>query len=362
MKTVLFVYRGHFSYLPPFQALVDTLLSNGGYKLKVICSEEEPDMDEAYKHPNLEFIHYYSLAPSISFVSKVRNRIKSTYVFKSKVKHDLDTLKYDILWIVHERTASVLGKILANRKYILTSYELRDHSEPRLMKLLFEPMRNAKVNIQCEYNRAWIARMIYRLKHTPIVMPNKPFYHPRHKSETTDMIKNDDKKIIMYQGVLTRERNLDGMCAAISALDGFKLVLLGKETEYSRELQQKYDGVEFPGFVKSPSHLKLTSKAYIGLVTYNPLDLDCVYCAPNKIWEFSGFGIPMICNEIPGLQYSVEANSCGICTDTDNPVSIVDAIMKIDANYNEYSENANKMYDSINLLEVVNHVIDMYNS
>lgn len=45
-RTILFVYKGHFSYLPPFQALVEALLSTKKYKLKVICSEEEPDMDE----------------------------------------------------------------------------------------------------------------------------------------------------------------------------------------------------------------------------------------------------------------------------------------------------------------------------
>lgn len=48
-RTILFVYKGHFSYLPPFQALVEALLSTKKYKLKVICSEEEPDMDECIR-------------------------------------------------------------------------------------------------------------------------------------------------------------------------------------------------------------------------------------------------------------------------------------------------------------------------
>lgn len=252
--------------------------------------------------------------------------------------------------------------ILVGRKYILTSYELRDYSEPELMKPLTRPMRDAKVNIQCEYNRAWIARMLYGLKETPLVIPNKPFYHPTTRNEYTDKITSDGKKIIMYQGVLTKERNVEGMCKAISSLNGFKLVLLGKETEYVKELKSKYSIVEFPGFIKSPAHLKLTSNAYIGLVTYNPLDLDCAYCAPNKIWEFSGFGIPMICNEIPGLEYTVGANKCGVCADTNDPESIVNAIKVIDANYQEYSANARKMYDSIDLVELIHRVIDKYNS
>ena len=107
-RTILFVYKGHFSYLPPFQALVEAAL-------------------------------------------------------KKKVKRDLDSLQYDILWIIHERTAISMRDILVGRKYILTSYELRDYSEPELMKPLTRPMKEAKVNIQCEHNRAWIARILYGL-------------------------------------------------------------------------------------------------------------------------------------------------------------------------------------------------------
>lgn len=98
------------------------------------------------------------------------------------------------------------------------------------------------------------------------------------------------------------------------------------------------------------------------MVTYNPLDLDCAYCAPNKKWEFSGFGIPMICNEIPGLEYTVKANKCGVCTDTDDPSSIVNAIKSIDDNYEEYSANAKIMYNSVNLIELVNQVLEKYYS
>lgn len=231
-KTILFVYKGHFSYLPPFQALVEALLSTKKYRLKVICSEEEPDMDELYNNDDLEFIHYYTLEPRTGFASRVRNHLKTVNLFKKKVKHDLDTLQYDILWIIHERTAVGLNDILKGRKYILSCYEFRDTNEPELHKPLISLCKNATVNVVCEFNRAWISRNSFGLKQTPIVLPNKPFKHPLQRGLANDLLKPSDEKIILYQGIITRERNLDGMCKAISSLKGFKLAFMGKESTY----------------------------------------------------------------------------------------------------------------------------------
>lgn len=360
MKTILFVYRGHFSYLPPFQALIEALLSTNEYKLKVICSEEEPDMDKIYQHNNLEFIHYYTLEPRVGIASRIRNRLKSEKLFRKKVKYDLDTLKYDILWVIHERTAVVLGDILDERKYILTCYEFRDINEPKLHKPLISLCQNAKVNVVCEFNRAWISRNSFRLNKTPIVLPNKPFKHPLQRGLSNELLVPCDKKVILYQGIITRERNLDGMCKAISSLHGYKLVFMGKKTDYYEELKEKYPSIDYIGFAKSPMHLNVTSNAYIGLVTYEPQDINCIYCAPNKIWEYAGFGIPMIANDIPGLVYSVGVNKCGVCTDTDSSDSIVKAVKEIEMNYEEYSHNAKSFYESCNILNIVNQILASY--
>ncbi|KAA6307134.1 hypothetical protein EZS27_041199, partial [termite gut metagenome] len=38
----------------------------------------------------------------------------------------------------------------------------------------------------------------------------------------------------------------------------------------------------------------------IGIVSYAFDDLNHVFCAPNKTWEYTGFGIPMLGNNAPG--------------------------------------------------------------
>ena len=359
-QTILFVYRGHFSYLPPFQSLVESLIATNEYKLKVICSEVEPDMDRLYEHENLEFIHYFALEPRAGIASRFRNRLKNVYLFKKRVKQDLDSLKYDILWIIHECTAVALRDVLKGRNYILSCYEFRDINEPQLHKPLISLCKNAKVNVVCEFNRAWISRNSFGLKKTPFVLPNKPFKHPQRRGLENELLNPTTEKVILYQGIITRERNLDGMCQAISSLNGFKLLFMGKKTDYYEELKAKYPNIEYIGFVKSPKHLNVTSNAYIGLVTYEPQDINCIYCAPNKIWEYAGFGIPMIANNIPGLVYTVGASGCGICTDTDSVDAIVKAVKEIDEHYDEYSRNAIKFNESCDIQNIIAQIIAVY--
>lgn len=39
----------------------------------------------------------------------------------------------------------------------------------------------------------------------------------------------------------------------------------------------------------------------IGLILYKPLDFNTRYCAPNKLYEYWSFGIPVLAPELPGL-------------------------------------------------------------
>ena len=59
--------------------------------------------------------------------------------------------------------------------------------------------------------------------------------------------------------------------------------------------------------------MEITSYARIGINFYRPNCLNKAFCAPNKIYEFSGFGIPIIGNDIPGLKNTIGLNNAGKC-------------------------------------------------
>ena len=360
MKKVLFVSRFRPSTLPPFLALIDVMLNHKEYDIKVIAGEEDPEIDELYKDKSIEFIHYYDRNYSKNPFIRRFQIYKKKAQFYFGVKRDIERINPDLLWVIHEATAIRISRLLT-RPFILSVYELND-TFPQITKKLIPITRKAKVNIACEYNRSQMMKLWYNLPEAPVVLPNKPYTHPRSKNIPTSTIVDQlTDKIILYQGrMYPGERNLEALCEAVSRMKGFVLVLMGHKNAYSQMLIDKYPSVKLIDYIKAPFHLAVTSHAYIGVVTYSYNCLDTIYCAPNKIWEYSGFSIPMIANDIPGLKYTVEAAKSGLCVDTDDPDAIIQAIEKIDRNYDHFKANAIKMYDQCNITEIVENVLNKF--
>ena len=161
----------------------------------------------------------------------------------------------------------------------------------------------------------------------------------------------DDKKVILYQGYIQRNRNLDKICEACSNDDDYKVVLMGKGDEgYLSELKANFPNILHIPFVNPPEHLTITSYAYIAIVKYDYKSLNMIFCAPNKTWEYTGFGIPVLGNEIPGLENTIGKFKAGICTNLDDVDCVKKAISQISNNYDEYSKNAKLYFNSFDVV------------
>lgn len=359
-QRILFIYEGKVCSLPPFMAILDSLSATNEYDITVISSDYEPEIDKLYEAKGINFIHYYKHDKSPNLLLRVYNKIRRELIFRKRVSYDLKHLTYDYLWIIHELTAVKIARSLKNRKYILSTYELRDDNIA-LLKKTQKITQHAKVNVVCEYNRGQIMRCWLKLLHSPIVLPNKPYNHPRSRNIPNPYFINNSKdKVILYQGIIARERNIDVLCDVISELDGYRLVLMGGKSPYLDEILAKYKKVEYIGYVRAPSHLMVTSHADIGIVTYSYDCLDTIYCAPNKIWEYSGFGIPMIGNEVPGLVSTIGKSKSGICVNTDERSEIRNAIKEIERNYVELSKNSRNFYESCNISDIIKNILIKY--
>jgi glycosyltransferase involved in cell wall biosynthesis len=230
------------------------------------------------------------------------------------------------------------------------------------LKTLGKIMSTALANFSPEYNRANIYRALLGLKDTPYVLPNKPAFLPTKDSLMEMGIRYKDivnkingRRVILYQGLLGKERNIGSFIKVIRKLDKGKYVtvLLGKKTPMLDIYKYHDPNLIHIDYLPAPDYLFITSLAYLGIVSYLPDKLNTIFCAPNKIFEYSAFGIPMLGNNIPGLKYTIEESGCGLVCDDSSEEDIFEKLNVILNNYQKYSENAIRFFNSVDNKETI---------
>lgn len=326
--------------------------------------------------------HLRSLIPSnvklvkvgedYTYKSNVLKKLINLLKLRKELWKTIDEL-YDedtILWVMSNITVKHLGGRLVNYNYNLHLFELvekicyvNDKLELDLnLKKLAHCARNV---IVCEYNRAQITQAWLRLDKLPLIVSNKPMpnqfernsviCHSNKAKDVMDRLKG--RKIILYQGVVDAERPIEPFAKTVEELGNeFAFVVM---TGSNCSNLSKYNNTMVLPYIPAPYHLEVTSNASIGLLMYTAVygqftsPLNSIYCAPNKIYEFSQFGIPMIGNNIPGLKYTIDFNNMGVCIDAIDTENIKRALENIASNYDKYATNAKAFYESDNKEEVI---------
>lgn len=286
--------------------------------------------------------------------------------------------KHDVLWTTTDRTARELGNICKNYKHIMQLMELIEDMPlfpgQKIFKAKLDRIgRSAYQVVVPEYNRAQILATWWNLKKIPYILPNKPacmeldIKMPEEYVGIIEKVKSEKRKIVIYQGVIREERPLDCFIEAVEELGkDYCVYIMGEESEELKRLITKYPGIEHIPFIRPPFHLIATQYAHIGILSYVPYkdkklhysDLNALYCAPNKIYEYAGIGLPMIGNNIPGLKYTVEMWGMGQLFNGFSRREIANTIRKIEENYDEYKENCYKFYHDLSLDSIVKEILN----
>lgn len=370
MKIIIILVGDVYSF-PPILSLLNTFEKMGIENI-LITTKAKKDLKKDYLKTKIEEIE-------LEYES-IKSPIKKLLLlpFLSKKIWDKINKYYDnnsILWIVTDVSIKILGNKILTKRYILHLMELSEklyyyHKFP-IFKLNEKKIGNKALAIVVpEYNRSHIVKAWWNLECTPLVLPNKPSINLliNKKSIVSDKSAKDildkigNKKIILYQGIISKERPLD---IFIKAVDRYKgkyafVIMSGGENKYENI---KSENFYFIPFIAPPEHLEITSHAYIGILSYIPTNktgyspLNSLYCAPNKTFEYSMFGIPMLGNNIPGLNYLFEITKCGVCFEKFDIDDICGAIEKIESNYKEMSENSLKYYNKVDYKQEVAKIL-----
>lgn len=289
--------------------------------------------------------------------------------FRRQVFNILKKEQFDFLWLASADATLALGKKLLQYRYILQIQELYD-TEPRYHKNLKIFMRNAKKVFVPEEVRAHIFRAWYQLKETPVVLPNKPYGHPRTRNlPITDPAAAKafaripkDATILFYQGGVNKSRNIRPFLEAVISLGHpWCLAIQCPRCDYDYVRENYHcNNVYYIPYIPAPRHLEITSHVHVGLVTYEHLHMNNEFCAPNKIWEYVGFGLPIIGNDVYGLSFPIQKYNFGVTVNPDvaSCSEIKQKLLCITNNEEQYSMNAKKFFDSFNLEENIKRVLD----
>ena len=347
---------------PPILSVVGCLIK-AGQSVAVVGYCSDPDIIVSLKSNGATYIEVICNSSNENAVKK----LCKLFIYQRKVKSYIrnaaspDTL----FWIFGNENVWILHSLVAHYKSIIYLFEVPQFKISLRYRLLApfvnyaNLMRSAFKVVCCEYNRAHITKAFFGLKELPTVIPNKP--------EIADFIPvnlslaglaNETRKILLYQGIFNfPERSLEAFCESVDYLpDEYIVVLMGPESAYRKHLMEQFQSerVKFISFISPPHHLSVTSGSYIGFLNYfSPQGdieacLNTLYCAPNKIFEYSKYGIPMIGNDVPALRFLLDECESGICLTDLTAQGIADAVMRISDDYDRFKVNSLKLYDSVN--------------
>ena len=167
------------------------------------------------------------------------------------------------------------------------------------------------------------------------------------------------KKVLLYQGIIDIDRDLSFLAKALDqAGSDYYLVLLGTDYHDSvRLITDIYDKTIYLGYFPAPSHLEITPYAAVAVTYYKDNCINTRYCAPNKIHEYAGYGIPMLCNRLPGLTLTVGAAGAAECVDFGDPDAVNDALERINRHYDAYRRAALAFYDSVDNTQSMEQIV-----
>lgn len=361
---------------PPVLSLVNCLLDLG-HTVNLISY----GIDNAPKKIlNHSAFHYYEV-PQItgdSIIKKFsREKARRKYAQEATEKFMRTS---DVLWTTTDISVRSLGDIVLKYKHVMQLMELEEWYPVIVGINMFKfPLdkyaRQAWKVVVPEENRAYIQQVWWKLPRVPCVLPNKPYDLDSGELDISTIeaekrLINEKRKIIMYLGIISDDRKLDVFAKAVERMgEDYCLYALGRiddtEKEKFEKLQNECKALVYLGNFKAPQHLDLVKYAYAGILPYytdihhqfiSPLNV--LYCAPNKIFEYAGFGIPMIGTNVLGLKGPFEKYNIGRCCKTLLSVDVDEALKNVIEEHDQMSNNCLYFYTSYDLKAIIQGILN----
>ena len=170
---------------------------------------------------------------------------------------------------------------------------------------------------------------------TPLVILNcayrrtLPAVRPRRFHEQLAL--DPATPVVLYQGGFSRDRGIEQLVAALPAVPGAVLVLLGYGP-LRAELESRAAEPELGGrlhvlpAVDPTELLDWVASADVVAMPIQPSTLNHRLTTPNKLFEAMAAGVPVVASDLPGMSGIVRESGCGVLVDPTDPPAIAAAI------------------------------------
>ena len=312
-------------------------------------------------------------------LDKLRSRVKRGLGFLARRRRLLSILRslsnqYDGNLIVWSQEFSGFGLtgngILEFPRRIVTMFEMFEPNSRRWLGVDYERIMKTSTVVLPESNRAWILKAHLGLEQQPFVLENKLEPHPRTRNMPLPECAREaferigDRPVFLFQGSWGADRKDIGMVLETIARNRPNYcVVTMPVSDAARARLSAYPNAFMLPFIPAPDHFAVTSHATVGLAFYSdngsaPLQrLNAIYCAPTKIYEYAGFGVPTLGNRLPGLIETIERHKAGICCDVTED-SILEAADRLVSGIGDYSRNATSFFETTNIDRQINDILD----
>ena len=354
----------------------------------LICLYGNINSDNRVKNSIFSLQKQYEISLIIPCIMNNKNKDLKVHEIKNKnfktgpfnyIKYLIFVLKiisktkYDIIY-VHDYYLSitVFSKLFLKSKFIYDAHELIiDQSfkkDPRTY--FFKLLEKISINffdlvIAANQERLKIMIEYYNLKKQFGVVRNIPIIDlnglDQSKLDKKFQFMNEHKKFIVYQGVLSKKRKIESILSIFLQKKKYNIIVAGGgNKKYVDILKNRFkENFFFVGKVERLELYYLLKKSCAGIISYGFDDLNNTYCAPNKLYEYSFFNLPMLTTKQILFYKTFQNYPIGLVVDTNFNFENFEKLLN-DRSLNNYFNNFNKRFNNKNesskLLKMVNNL------
>ncbi|TSA25406.1 MAG: glycosyltransferase [Ignavibacteriales bacterium] len=175
---------------------------------------------------------------------------------------------------------------------------------------------------------------LYKISDTLVVRNIPPYQKAVSKIDLRKKYNIDqDKIILIYQGVILLGRGLKQIINAIARLPKTVLIILGEGEqrnnfiEFAKKLNVS-ERIIFAGSVDQKDLINYTAGGDVGLSLIENISISYYHALPNKLFEYIMAGLPVLCSDLPQMKAIIEKYNVGESINIEDEENIFSTLNK----------------------------------